>query len=221
MEYRHELKFMASDAQLAGIRLRIASFMPKDEHQEGDSYTIRSLYFDTLDNACLRENADGSDRRTKYRIRVYGNAFDAMKLEKKMRLHMMAKKEFVPVERKECEAFLSGQAIRIAPELSDEKKRMFCEIRLRGMRPKSIVEYDRSAYTYRAGNVRVTFDRNIRGTQDVGSFFEKHIHARPLLFAGAHILEVKYDEMLPRFLYEALEIGTLQLTSFSKYCHSR
>ena len=34
---------------------------------------------------------------------------------------------------------------------------------------------------------------------------------------GKHILEVKYDELLPDFLYQLMSLGSLQQTAFSKY----
>ena len=52
-------------------------------------------------------------------------------------------------------------------------------------------------------------------------FFEKDVCARPVLPSGAHILEVKYDEFLPEYIQQVLEIGSLQRTAFSKYTMAR
>ena len=38
-----------------------------------------------------------------------------------------------------------------------------------------------------------------------------------MLPKGMHVLEVKYDEMLPDFVAKQLEIGKLNQTAFSKY----
>jgi hypothetical protein len=43
----------------------------------------------------------------------------------------------------------------------------------------------------------------------------------PVLPAGQHVLEVKYDGILPGFLVKAMDMGDLQRTSFSKYTYSR
>ena len=35
--------------------------------------------------------------------------------------------------------------------------------------------------------------------------------------AGMHVLEVKYDEFLPDYIYKGIELENLQRTAFSKY----
>lgn len=221
MEYRHEMKFMVSDAQLALVRNRLSPLMEKDLNQEGDYYTITSLYFDDINDTCLQDNLDGNDRRSKYRIRIYDNNPDFIRLEKKSKVHTMTKKDSTPIDRDECLEFMRGSVPQILQGHGEQKKKLFCEMRLKAMLPKSIVEYDRTAYVFGIGNVRITFDRNIRGTTDTGKFLDRRINTVPLLRTGVHILEVKYDELLPRFIYEAIEIDTLQITAFSKYCFSR
>lgn len=34
---------------------------------------------------------------------------------------------------------------------------------------------------------------------------------------GQGLLEVKYDELLPDYIYEALQLGNMRQTTFSKY----
>ena len=84
-------------------------------------------------------------------------------------------------------------------------------------RPKVIVEYDREPYICRNGNVRVTFDTNIRSSNCVDDFFEKKIFARPVMPSGYHLMEVKYDEFLPDYIYNGLQMENLQQATFSKY----
>ena len=49
-------------------------------------------------------------------------------------------------------------------------------------------------------------------------FLSPHVDGYvPLLPSGMHVLEVKYDELLPDFIAQALELGTLQQCAFSKY----
>ena len=79
------------------------------------------------------------------------------------------------------------------------------------------MEYDRIPYVHELGNVRITLDRNIRSSSDFAGFFEKNLAARPILPCGQHLLEVKYDEFLPEFIKDRLELSDLQQTSFSKF----
>jgi hypothetical protein len=79
------------------------------------------------------------------------------------------------------------------------------------------VEYDRVPYVYPQGNVRITLDEDIRGSNRVDLFLEDQIPLRLIMPAGQHILEVKYDEYLPDYIYRAVQVENLQATAFSKY----
>ena len=86
------------------------------------------------------------------------------------------------------------------------------------MRPKAIIEYERTAFVHPTGNVRVTFDRNIAASRILDGFLSPQVSGYvPLLPSGMHVLEIKYDELLPDFIAQALELGTLQQCAFSKY----
>ena len=71
------------------------------------------------------------------------------------------------------------------------------------------------------GNVRITFDKNICGTNQVHSFFDEILPAVPVLPKGMHILEVKYDELLPDHIRDVLNTIPLRRLSFSKYYYTR
>ena len=91
----------------------------------------------------------------------------------------------------------------------------------KGYRPKTIVAYKRTPFVFKAGNVRITLDRNIGHTDKFDLFFDETLPLTPVLANGTHILEVKYDELLPDFLYNALNLEGLKYTNFSKYYLSR
>ena len=86
-----------------------------------------------------------------------------------------------------------------------------------GLKPVVIVEYDRVPFVYKNGNVRVTLDMNIASSSDVEHFLEKSIVKRPVMPMGHNLLEVKYDEFLPDFIYNSLQLRALRQTAFSKY----
>ena len=52
MKFRHELKFLVSDADLEIVRYRLKAFMKTDKHQQDNSYMVRSLYFDDFYDSC-------------------------------------------------------------------------------------------------------------------------------------------------------------------------
>ncbi len=221
MRFRHELKYMVNEAQLELIKYRIEHLLSKDKNQTDDYYTITSLYFDNFKNRCLNENYEGKDIRSKYRLRIYNHCADNIKLEKKSKVYGMTKKEVAVVSREECSALMQGKIPGIWEGDEETKKRILCEMRIKGLQPKTIVEYNRTAYVQKLGNIRITFDRNIVGSNKINSFFDTGRRIIPLLPEGVHILEIKYDELLPGYLKQMLEIETLQRTAFSKYCYAR
>ena len=74
-KFRHELKYIISQAQIPLLRSRIAQFMKPDPHVDKSGfYTIRSLYFDDFWNSSYYENENGTDPREKFRIRIYNHS---------------------------------------------------------------------------------------------------------------------------------------------------
>ena len=215
MEYRHELKFYVPDLTIKKMRYRLSAVMDTDEHHDIDGYTIRSLYFDDYFDKCLNENLAGTDDRFKYRIRLYNGNTDFINLEKKFKYRLMTKKLSEAVTRKEVincmrDGFYEGDGI-----LATELYAMHYQS---GMQPKCIVEYDRVAFIEPVGNVRITFDMNLRGSAAVDRFLDfSEDFTIPILPAGYHILEVKYDEVLPRHILQLVDINNLHRQSISKY----
>ena len=80
-----------------------------------------------------------------------------------------------------------------------------------------IVEYDREAYYMELEDVRITFDKNISFSGDVSSFLKEELFLQPITLSGKDLLEVKYTEILPDFIYESLNLGKMQQITFSKY----
>ena len=217
-KYRHELKYQISDAQVQMLKNRITHLIPADSHAGPDgTYTIRSLYFDDYDDRCLRENEDGTDPREKFRIRIYNASADRITLECKRKERGKTHKTSCRLTREQTEVLMQG---KILPDIASQPpllQKLTMQMMTRRMRPVVIVEYDRIPYVYKNGNVRITLDTNIRSSSAVGQFLEERIPNRPVMAAGQQLLEVKYDEYLPDFIYRALQLHSLRQTAFSKY----
>lgn len=218
MKYRHELKYQISDAQLQLLKNRINHLIPADSHAgENGAYTIRSLYFDDYENRCFRENEDGTDPREKFRIRIYNHSAERITLECKRKERGKTHKTSCPLTREQTELLMQG---KVLPDIASQPpllRKLTMLMLTRRMRPVVIVEYERIPYVYKNGNVRVTLDTNIRSSSAVGQFLEECLPARPVLAAGEQLLEVKYDEYLPDFIYRSLQLHSLRQTAFSKY----
>lgn len=206
-----------TDADLLLLGSRLKTVMSQDIHQVGDCYEIRSLYFDDAWDRCMDENEAGVDQREKYRIRIYDPRSDVIHLEIKEKNRGLTKKRACDLSRQECLAIMDGSL----PLRMDDRaplNSLQLQMRCSGMKPKVIIAYERTAFVHDAGNVRITFDRNIMASRCCDEFLEDRVTGMtPVLPAGMHVLEVKYDEFLPDVIAQQLELGKLWKTAFSKY----
>lgn len=217
MEYRVEQKYLVSEGDLLVLQSRLQAVAKFDANQHGDSYEIRSVYFDDLRDSCVEENEAGVDQRQKFRLRTYAPALDTYHLEIKEKSRGLTKKLACSMDRAELFPLLEG-ALPVTPDGRAPLNLLKLRQRMDGMTPKVLITYDRTAFVDPVGNVRITFDRNIRATRAWRSFLEESCPGYvPVLPKGMHLLEVKYDELLPDYLKNTLELKTLTQTSFSKY----
>ena len=203
--YRHEYKFLISRADAELLKLRLPRIMERDPHA-GDTgrYTIRSLYFDDVNAAAYYEKADGIDKRTKYRIRFYNYDSSVIKLEKKEKLGNLTRKTAQTITKNDARALeyaLSG-GCPDNPDGLTEELRLACNGT--GLRPKVLVDYDRTPFLCHAGNTRITIDENLRTRPYIAHLFASPRAMIPVLDPDQVILEVKFDDFLPGYLNDAL-----------------
>ena len=221
IQLRHELKHQISlqeDLVLAG---RLRRLFRHDAHAGADgTYRITSLYFDTPYDAALQEKLDGVDRREKFRLRYYGGDPDWLKLEKKYKINGLCGKRSARLSRAEAEALLSGEHGFLLESGDPLLLEFYSKLRGNGLAPRTVVCYDREAFAYAPGNVRVTLDRNIRTGRSALEFFRPERFAlRPL--EGCTVLEVKYDAFLPELVRLAVQIPDRRAGACSKYALCR
>lgn len=220
--WRHELKYMCTAPQLSIIEHRIRPLMERDVHAGAEGvYAIRSVYFDDAWNRCFYENQDGTDPREKFRIRIYNGSASRITLELKQKLRGMTRKLSCLLTCEQCRAILGGEMLAVQEGMPELLVKFAAQQRERRLTAKVIVEYDRIPYTLRLGNVRITLDRNLTASDSTELFLEGGFLKRPVMPEGFHILEVKYDAFLPDFVRQALQLESLQRTSFSKYYECR
>ena len=216
--YRHEFKYLCSYGELMTLKVRLQGLVSLDTHVgESGVYNIRSLYCVDSYDTCYRENEAGTDPREKFRIRIYDHSSERISLELKRKVRGKTQKLSCLLTEEQCRGLMEGE-IPVLQENSPALLRKLCLLmQTRHMRPKVIVEYERVPYVYPHGNVRITMDENISASNRTDRFLERQIPLRPILEAGQHILEVKYDEYLPDGIYRTIQSGNLRQTAFSKY----
>lgn len=228
--YRKELKYIVGDDVLADVRNRISAIMSIDKHQKGEYYKIRSIYFDSPDFKCYRENQAGISYRQKYRIRAYDLEQDKISAEIKIRHADTISKISADIHKDTFDTILAGDVVKASGQLVGMKNQYsdlpdklaaldMYTVKLSGEHymPAVIVEYDRCAYVYDIGNVRITFDRNVTASKEFEHFFDKELVGIPAIEGSKHVLEIKYDEFLPDEIAAVLSGMELKRTSCSKY----
>lgn len=222
MEYRVEQKYLVSEGQLLFLQKQLEGCMAYDKHYpNGEPYTIRSVYFDDMYDSFLQENEDGTDNREKYRIRIYNGDLSRIHLECKSKLNGYTKKVKENLTEQECLCYINKEPFVVRSEDGFLKKKVYALNQMSRLQTVQIVEYERVAFVEDLGNVRVTLDRNICGSNKVERFVEKEIFGVPALPKGMHILEVKYDELLPDHITRILRSVSLRRSAFSKYYYTR
>lgn len=220
MKFRHEWKHEITFADMLVLRQRLSAVMKPDTHATDGTYFIRSLYFDDLYDTALREKIDGVNMRDKYRIRYYNGDTSYIVLERKSKINGLCSKKSVRISEHDA-ALLSEQRIVSAEELeSPEVRELYAELRSKGLRPKTIVDYTRIPYTFGPGNVRVTIDYNIRCGVLTTDFLNPDCITVPVPDSPM-ILEVKWDAFLPEIIRDAVTLPNRRAAAFSKYAACR
>ena len=218
---RHEYKHQISPSEDLVLSGRLRRLFPHDAHAGPDGcYRVTSLYFDTLYDAALREKLDGVDRREKFRLRYYGDEAAWLKLEKKCKRGGLCSKRAARLSREEGERLLSGDSGFLLHREEPILRELYSKLRGSALTPRTVVCYDREAFLYAPGNVRVTLDRNLRTGTSVKDFFRpERFLLHPL--EGLTVLEVKYDAFLPDLVRMAVQIPNRTAAACSKYALCR
>jgi len=217
MIYRVEDKYCCSPAELFLLHDRIGAVLQPDHNESSEAgYSIVSLYFDDLADSCYQDTLDGYEIRDKYRIRIYNHSFENIRLEVKQKKDSRIRKKSKRIDLEQMYRLIQGECIEDGMSAEDPAALFNLAIRTRGLRPKVIVAYERKAYVFEPGNTRITFDRNIRASDRIEQFGREDTAYDPLREQDA-VLEIKYDEFIPDFLLQMLELGNMRQTAYSKY----
>lgn len=221
MLYRHELKHQVSMTDYCILRNRLKYLMNLDPHSNEDGfYLIRSLYFDNAEDKALREKIDGVDNREKFRIRFYNNDTSYIRLEKKSKQRGLNNKLSEEISYEEAMAIIECKWDKIKKIDKPLVKELYAKMQNQRLRPRTIVQYKREAYIYPAGNVRITFDTELKTGLYSTKLFDPNV---PMVtpMEPVALLEVKYDEFIPDNIVKLLQISGRQRSSFSKYAACR
>ena len=218
---RHELKHQINLREDLVLSQRLRKLFVHDKNAGSDgTYRVTSLYFDTPYDSALREKIDGVNRREKFRLRYYGEDTSFIRLEKKYKINGLCGKRSARISREQAEKLLAGSYEFLLDAGDPLFIELYSKIKGKGLWPKAIVRYDREAFSYLPGNVRITLDREIRTGLGSVDFLNPEIFQLRVMEQST-VLEVKYDAYLPELVRMAVQVPGRQAAACSKYALCR
>lgn len=228
MRLRYERKYLVSNTVLAELRARILPFVQPDAHAKPvdgrPQYTVRSIYYDSISHRALDEKIEGLKDRKKLRVRGYGQRErdSLVFLEIKRKISDRIGKHRARVPFNDLGELLDFGDITLLTDTAregDDARRFLFNIHRHGMRPATLVTYDREAYhgLFDPG-LRITFDKNIRTltAPELGGLWSEAGLSQP--WPGHFIFEVKYFENpMPAWTRSVLQEFELRHQALSKY----
>ena len=121
--------------------------------------------------------------------------------------------------KEQCSSLLSGGYDGLNATGKPVLMELYVKMRCQTQRPRSIVEFWREAYNFSAGNVRISFDSEIKTSKATTGFLDAKLVTIPV--SDEIIMEIKYDGFLPDIIRDLLQIGGREQTGFSKHIVSR
>jgi len=211
-DWASEIKFLVDSDVAEGIRSYGRNMLKADPHgsgPHGDEYLTTSLYFDTDEFDVFRRI--GSYRRSKYRIRRYGNS-DFVFLERKMRTRKVLSKRRTLVH---CDELARLAEKKADPEWAGA---WFHErLRVRRFAPVSQVSYHRTARIAETelGIIRLTVDDDLRAIPAAGLLYRPDCGNS--VNPGKAIIEFKYRLEMPAVFKQLMEQFGIVPQRVSKY----
>ena len=220
MKFRHEYKHQINLADIMVLKSRLSAVLKHDQHAgENGTYFIQSLYFDNYQDKALREKVDGVNKREKFRIRYYNRNTSFIQLEKKSKINGLCNKQSCRITAEECQKIIDGDIEFLRESKKDLMMELYAKMKYQLLKPKCIVAYRRESFVYPPGNVRVTLDMNICGSNNVKEFLNPELQFLQTYHQA--ILEVKWDEFLPQIIKDCVQLKSRRSSAFSKYAAVR
>lgn len=226
---REEKKYVITRDTYYKLRHQLSQVLNRDfhsehskfEHRKGEGYTIRSLYFDSIDDRDYWEKLEGIEVRRKCRLRTYMNDPSFCMLELKKKQGQYQKKTSLRLTREQGERLIQGDYSMLLDINNSFSLDCYQLMTQYVYRPMSVVTYEREAFVAKENKIRITFDQYIRGSESNFDIFSKVLPEIPFFDPYYIVLEVKYSGFLLQYIKDLLVELEKEQLSVSKYCLSR
>lgn len=227
---RLEYKFLVNNNDLDRLRNKILPFVELDQYvnvENGNEYTVRSIYYDSNNFDFYHEKIDGIKIRKKLRIRGYDSpgSKSLVFLEIKNKYDNFIGKNRAPLLLHDLKELLNTRSVETyaltnngyANSINDGEK-FFHYIIKDDLKPTILIVYEREAFSSKFdSSLRITFDKNLR-------FFEhpniNHLYRDEdleIAIPNHFVLELKFNNGYPKWLQDIVHEFNLIRRSVSKY----
>lgn len=204
------------------MRALLKPLLKSDEYALADGdYFIRSLYFDDFADSSYWEKLSGASDRKKYRVRIYNCSDSVIKLECKEKKGDRIHKRSLSISRECADKMATGDFSLLEQYDNDLAREVLALSKTKGLKPSVVVDYDREAYVHPVSNVRLTFDKALHAGIESADIFNKDVTSVPIYPDGSVIFEVKYDDVMPKFISSLVSTTHGQKIALSKFCLCR
>lgn len=211
---RYEKKYFLTHTQKSKLLEEIKYRITPDEYAD---YTICNIYYDTDDYALIRRSIEKPVYKEKLRVRSYGvPEYDGMVFAeiKKKYDGVVYKRRIVSSADKIAALLIPDSGL---PNDTQTAREIAYFQHFYRAEPKVFIAYDRQAFSADGGEVRITFDTDIRYRAEALDLRAGDSGAGVIDSGDSILMEIKIPGVCPLWLCRALEnIGARQ-TSFSKY----
>ena len=216
--FRHEFKYVISYEEMLGLRSKLNELLEIDRDYNG--YMVRSLYFDSIEDIDYYDKLGGEINRKKIRIRIYEVNPKLVKFEIKAKHDIHQLKRSLILNKSDAERIINEEYEVLLQYDNEVAKELYLILRTGVYKPKIIIEYNRIAYIT-GTTTRITFDFDIRSSDDINNFFNDNINYNNLTTKKDIVMEVKFDRFLEPYISDILKKYVSNQQSVSKYIMGR
>jgi len=225
---RREYKYLVPHKDIDRLRKRILPFVNVDGFaEEGNQYTVRSIYFDSSSLKYYNEKVDGIKIRKKLRIRGYNKqgaeSIVFLEIKRKIENHINKNRSALKyynlndlLTTKDLESYcLTENGFENSIE---DGEKFLHNVHKNSLKPIVLIVYEREAYFSKFDTgLRVTFDKNLRyflfPSLDKLYTEEDLKYTMPKYF----IFEIKFLRGFPGWLQSILRDLNISRMALSKY----
>ena len=193
-KYRYERKYKLN---ISEYEILVHNILADGMIVHHPSRLINNIYFDSLNFESYFENVEGESKRSKYRLRWYGNRFNKIEptLEVKIKKDQVNTKKSLKIPEVDFRNYNDIEDVNnhILNYMDRNGSSLFFE--MINKNPTLLNGYNRDYFLSHDGKTRLTIDRNIffynfRNNQE---YYQNEIIVVEVKYASNHIPTINFD----------------------------